>query len=472
MPQILLATQSYVSHSIPLSCQRLINAFMETTPPDAKSQVPLFGIPGMVEWTEVGEGPIRGMIMMNEILYVVSGSGFYSVDSSGGVIHIGDNIITRSPEVVSLAENGTQIVIVNGDAGYIYESTTGDFHQIFDPAFYPSDTVTFYDNYFVFNRSDTNQFFISAILNGNSYDGTDFASAEASAKPIIGITQNLQLLYIFSEDHFEIWYDAGTPDFPFQRYTGGVIWRGCKAPYSIIKQDQVIFFLGNDLVVYRIQGNVIVRVSTHPIEDIIGEEPNPDKIFFFPEELDGHKFVHVTLPTSKRTLSYDTTTQRWHERESLNSANKSLGRWRPNIAFDAYGYSLYGDSVDGMLSKRDWKVYTERGNTIKLLVHSQPYADDKMRLFCSRFELDMETGVGLTTGQGSDPQIMLRYSKDGGKTWSRLQQWRSLGKIGEYLQRIRWLRLGVAYVWVFELVITDPVRRAIIAAHGDFEKGM
>lgn len=442
---------------------------MEKTPPDAKSQTPVFGIPGMVDFATAGTGPVRGFTTMGGMLYAVSGNSFYSIAANGSITQIGSGIISGF-RPVSMAENGTQIVIVNGTAGYIYNGLT--LSQITDANFHPAFTVTFFDDYFVFDRTGTNQFFISGILDGNSYNGLDFASAESSAKNIVGITQNLQLLYIFSEDHYEIWYNAGTADFPFQRYTGGVIWRGCAAPLSIIKQDQVIFFLGNDGVFYLIQGNIPIRVSTHAIELIIAQEGDLSHVHCSTETLEGHKFIHMTLPNTNHTLTFDTTTKLWHERESWNEQGFSLKRWRQNCAIDAFGKTFYGDFFDGEVSYRDWNVYTERGNIIPFLAHSIIYHKDKQRIFCSRLELDMETGVGLTDGQGSDPQVMLRYSKDGGKTWSLLQPWRSLGKIGEFLVRLRWLRLGVAYQWCFEISCTDAVKRVLIAAHADFEEGM
>lgn len=63
-----------------------------------------------------------------------------------------------------------------------------------------------------------------------------------------------------------------------------------------------------------------------------------------------------------------------------------------------------------------------------------------------------------------DPQIMLQTSKDYGHTWST-ERWQSLGKIGEYLQRVRFSRLGRAYAFTFKLKISDPIKRAIIGVY-------
>ena len=75
----------------------------------------------------------------------------------------------------------------------------------------------------------------------------------------------------------------------------------------------------------------------------------------------------------------------------------------------------------------------------------------------------METGIGLATGQGSDPQVMLRWSDDGGETWSN-EHWRSAGKIGVYKARVLWNRLGSSRDRVYEITMSDPVPWRIIDA--------
>ena len=81
-------------------------------------------------------------------------------------------------------------------------------------------------------------------------------------------------------------------------------------------------------------------------------------------------------------------------------------------------------------------------------------------------QLDLETGGGLNTGQGSDPQVMLRWSDDGGHTWSN-EHWVSVGKIGQYGHRAIWRRLGMTTKLrdrVYEVSMTDPVKTAIVGA--------
>jgi hypothetical protein len=68
--------------------------------------------------------------------------------------------------------------------------------------------------------------------------------------------------------------------------------------------------------------------------------------------------------------------------------------------------------------------------------------------------------------QGADPQVMLRWSDDGGHTWSS-EHWASMGKIGQYYKRVIWRRLGMTVKLrdrVYEVSGTDPVKIAIMGA--------
>jgi hypothetical protein len=74
--------------------------------------------------------------------------------------------------------------------------------------------------------------------------------------------------------------------------------------------------------------------------------------------------------------------------------------------------------------------------------------------------------VGLVLGQGNDPQVMLRFSDDGGHTWSN-EKWAGMGKMGNYGFRAFWRRLGMTDKLrdrVYEVSGTDPVKIAIMGA--------
>ncbi len=381
-------------------------------------------------------------------------------------------------DIVSMADNGFQLCIVSGQAraGWILDtnpqSATFGFQQITDPSFYPANTVSFFDGYFIFDRIGTNEFFLSNLYDGTTYNGLDFASAESQPDFVTGTVQNLQLLFVICQEHLELWYDAGSFPFPFQRYTGAGISYGCVSPHTIIKQDGAIFFLGADKIFYRLQSTVPIRVSSHSVEHVIAQDGDITQAYCFTFTLEGHKMVGLTLPVSKKTVIFDISTGRWHDRESWDQNNASLGQWRATTAFRAFNNTYVGDGFNGNVNLLDWTTYTELGNTIRGLAYSIPYHQDRKRLTFFRFELDIQAGVGLPSGYGSDPQIMLGWSVDGAQTFKPLQFWRSMGKIGQYLTRLRWLRMGQARQWVFVVSVTDPVPRVIIGASADISVGM
>jgi hypothetical protein len=112
--------------------------------------------------------------------------------------------------------------------------------------------------------------------------------------------------------------------------------------------------------------------------------------------------------------------------------------------------------------------YTDNGATIRRERVMEALHRDRRLFEVNTFEVEMKAGVGLVSGQGSDPQVMLQYSKDGGNTWSA-ERWRSIGKIGEFGQRAVWNRFGTMTDFRARLVVTDPIEAAVISAYADVE---
>lgn len=93
-----------------------------------------------------------------------------------------------------------------------------------------------------------------------------------------------------------------------------------------------------------------------------------------------------------------------------------------------------------------------------------PHASEKqIWLFWDRLQIDIQAGTALATGQGSDPQIMLRWSDDGGSTWSH-EHWQSAGVLGNRTKRAIWRKMGRSRDRVFEMVVTDPVKWIFLQA--------
>jgi hypothetical protein len=401
-------------------------------------------------------------------MYAVSGNALYKINSQYVATRLG-TIANNGP--VSMSDNGTQLFIAANPQGYIYNASTNVFQQITDADFPGAVTVGYLDGYFVFNEPSSQKIWVTALLDGTSVDPLDFASAEGSPDGVVGIIVDHRELWVFGTNSVEVWYDAGTADFPLQRIQGAFNEIGCVAPYSIAKMDNGIFWLGQDArgqgIVYRSEGYTGKRVSTHAVEWQIQQYGNLSDAVAYTYQQDGHSFYVLIFPSANTTWVYDASTQAWHERAGFSAGEFTRHRSNCQVFFN--NEVIVGDYQNGNLYAFDLDVYADNGSIQKWLRtwRALPTGKNDLRRTAHHsLQLDCETGVGLNEGQGSDPQVMLRWSDDGGHTWSN-EHWTSIGKIGQFGKRAFWRRLGMTLKLrdrVYEVSGTDPVKIAIMGA--------
>jgi hypothetical protein len=480
MPPIPFATSSYRHESLPISAQRVLNCYAERQPQGAKSQVTVHGSPGIITFATCGTGPIRGRCMLGGVLYVVSGGSLYSVsnDPTPVVTELG-GVISGSG-VVSMADNGNEIMIVNGSLGYLYDTTSG-FRLVTDTDFVAGNTVTYSDGFFLVPRANTNEWARSDSLDGSSWNALAFATKEAKSDNLRAVLNVNEVIHLLGEKSSELDGNNGAANFPYQRIPGGTLDRGIIAPYATAQEDQGLFVLGDDRIAYRMSGTQLSRISNHAIEQTWQGYTATSDCFGLAYTWKGHKFAAWTFPTQQAALGdttswvFDISSGLWHERLSYDLNGVPLGRWRGNMAIDAYGKTLIGDAFSGRIGYLSNDVTTEFDCPVRFSATSQPYSAGDKALFHSQLTLDMEAGVGLSTGQGSDPQVMLDVSDDGGRTWASVQYWSALGRQGAYTTWVRYDQLGSTErggTRVYRATISDPVRRTLIGAHSDMYPGI
>jgi hypothetical protein len=372
---------------------------------------------------------------------------------------------------VSIADNGTQIFFACNPDGYIYNESTGVFAKITDPDFAGAVTVAYLDGYFVFNQPNSQIIWVTQLLDGTSVDPLDFASAEGSPDGVVGLISDHRELWVFGTDSVEFWYDSGATDFPLQRIQGAFNEIGCVSAYTIAKMDNGLFWLGTDArgqgIVYRANGYTGQRISTHAIEYAIAQYGNISDAIAYTYQQEGHAFYVLTFPSGNATWVYDVATQAWHERAGWNSGE--FTRHRSNCQCNFGGNIIVGDYQTGNIYTLDLDVYADNGDVQKWLRswRALPSGQNNLKRTAHHsLQLNCESGVGLNNGQGDDPQAMLRWSDDGGHTWSN-EHWSPMGKIGAYYHRVFWRRLGMTLKLrdrVYEVSGTDPVKIAIMGA--------
>ena len=463
---------SYVARSVNAADNRLVNLFPEIVPEAGKEPAFLSRCPGLRRKSSIGDGPIRGLWKVNDIMYAVSGDTFYKVETYGRTRLKGTAIGTvTGTGPVSMSDNGTQIFIACNPDGFIYNTSTEVFAEITDPDFAGAVTVGYIDGYFVFNEPNSSRFWVTQLLDGTSVDPLDFASAEGDPDNLVSLIVDHREIWLFGTNSTEVWYDAGTADFPLQRIQGAFNEIGCAAPYSVAKVDNSVFWLGSDSrgrgIVYRNNGYKGQRVSTHAVEWQIQQYTDISDALAYTYQQDGHAFYVLIFPTANTTWVYDASTQAWHERAGWD--NGDFTRHRSNCQVVYNNEIIVGDYENGNLYAFDLTDYSDNGDIQKWLRSWRALptgTNDLKRSSQHTLQIDCEAGVGTNTGQGSDPQMMLRWSDDGGHTWSN-EHWMSMGKIGEYYRRAFARRMGMTLKLrdrVYELSGTDPVKITIMGA--------
>ena len=495
---------TYVARSVNAADARMVNLFPEIVPEAGKEPAFLNRAPGLKLLNTIGNGPIRGLWAFSSsdsTAFVVSGTQLYKITTSYVATLIG-TVAGTGP--VSLADNGTQLFIAAKGPSYIYTNTTNAFGQITDPDFPGAVTVCYLDGYFVFNEPNSQKMWVTQLLNGTSIDPLEFASTEGSPDGLVAVASNFREVWAFGTNSIEVWYDVGATDYPLQRIQGAFNELGCAAPYSVAKMDNGLFWLGRDRrgqgIVYRANGYTGVRISTHAVEWQIQQYADMSDAIGYTYQQDGHSFYVLVFPSANTTWVYDAATQAWHERAGFN--NGEFTRHRSNCQMAFNNKIVVGDFQNGNIYAFDLDDFSDNGSIQKWLRswRALPTGQNNLKRTTQHMmQLDCESGVGLNgyvipeviylqtendtflitesddyliaeqetvATQGADPQVMLRWSDDGGHTWSN-EHWASMGKIGQYYKRVIWRRLGMTVKLrdrVYEASGTDPVKIAIMGA--------
>lgn len=459
---------SYVARSVNAADSRMVNLFPEIVPEAGKEPGFLQRAPGLRLLATVGTGPIRGLWTFGGFGYVVSGNKLYKLTTSYTATELG---AVSGSGPVSMSDNGTQLFVACNGPSYIYNAGTGVFQQITDPDFPGAVTVGYLDGYFVFNEPNSQKVWVTSLLEGTQIDPLDFASAEGAPDQMVSLIVDHREVWLFGTNSVEVWYDAGNADFPLARIQGAYNEIGCAAAYSVAKLDNGLFWLGSDArgngIVYRANGYTGQRISTHAVEWQIQQYGDISDAIAYTYQQDGHAFYVLTFPSANATWVYDVSTQAWHERAGFS--NGQFTRHRSNCQMNFNNEIIVGDYENGKLYAFDLDKYTDDTATQKWLRswRALPTGQNNLKRTAQHsLQLDCEAGVGLVTGQGSEAEVMLRWSDDGGHTWSN-EHWRSMGKIGQTGRRVLWRRLGMTMKLrdrVYEVSGTDPVKIAIMGA--------
>lgn len=439
-----------------LNAQRLINMYAEKAPPGSLLEFILRSGPGLSAFATIGAGPIRGVHVMDSVLFIVSGTDLYSVDSDGAGTLRGSAGTIAGTGFVSMESNAIgELMITNSSGtGWLWDGATLATLASYDADFADDATsLTFLDQYFIFTKSGTGQVHAFDLNTGKSYNPSSFGTAEASPDNVVQAYAFGGNIWVFGTITTEVWYNSGATTFPFERIPGAVFEDIGGVLNTVADIDNSLHWRSSDGIVYAATQLQPQRISTHAVEYKIKDWTNH---YAFTYKDEGHAFY--VLGADEGAVVFDRTTGFWHERDSF-----TVNRWRATSYASAYGKHLVGDYLIGRIYEMSLSNYADGVNALQRRIISPPLHRGGAYMSVPLLQVHFEHGIGLTSGQGSDPQVVMDWSDDGGKTYGN-EHWGSIGKIGEYEARAIWRKTGTFRQRVYRMTYSEPTKFSVYGA--------
>lgn len=436
------------------------------------------GTPGLTEWLDLGGTKVQALFVHSGNAYALASGVLYKITSNKVVSNLGTAAL-GSRERISWAATNEQVIFADGNGGRVLTVSSGAIESPITDSDYENSIVQVAatSNYALGLVPDSDQVDVSSLNDVASWVSTSYKESDKRYDNNVSIIVNNELVWVFGEVSTEIWYDSGAGTVPFDNAISGTLSMGCAAAESPAVMNNVTYWLAQDDK--GLQG--LVRSSGADIEKLMPEEivseiatyESYSDAFSWTCTIDGHDWYVLTFPTKEivdgitlgTSWVFDATSNSWFEWKSLYTntdlPEPTYTRHRANCHMFFNGEHIVGDYESGKLYKLDPYIYTDDGEIIesKVVTSMVDYRGSNLAILGLRLEVEN----AVANEDVSDPQIMIRYSKDYGRTWSNTL-YRDLGQTGEYNKEVRVNSLGTGKNFTLEVSITDPVQRVIVGA--------
>lgn len=450
------------------------------------SVIGLLGCPGLLRTTFLGgstsltNGEVRGLYVLpggNSLLaaadnfffvLTVTVPGTATTPPQFSTLLVGNLANTTGP--VQMQDNGAggQVFIDDGVQGYVFTIATNAFAVVADPNYLGTSRIAFIDGFLLFNQPGTQKIYCSPNYSTGPFNGAFFEINDSTPDNVVTHAALKRAWWVLNEKSTQVWYNAGGAFFPFQRIDGAMLQIGCQAAQSLAPFNEGLMWLAKSErgqnVVVQTSGYSYEVISTRAVDHAIASYNVVSDAIAYTYQEEGHEFYVITFPTQDVTWVYDGTSGLWHQRLSFDTLT-GFHRHRSNCYANFQNQRLVGDYANGRLYRMSRQYYDDDGQPL-VCWRRTPHiwdGDHRSRVFHSRLQIEFAPGVGLSTGQGSNPECILKWSDDGGANYGN-EHLASVGRIGETKNRAIWRRLGYARDRIYDARYSEPTVRDVVGA--------
>jgi hypothetical protein len=401
-----------------------------------------------------GSGVNRGMTVFKNELYQVVDDELYKITSDAVKTTLGT--ISGTNRCI-FANDGTNLVITTGGSGY--QLTGSTLTEITDTDFQNGNSVTYLNQRMIYDGAG-GKFQWSEVGDPDNIAPNNFATGESAPDDTIRVLAWREQLYLFGENTVETWYNSTSADTPFIRVQNATMQVGLSAIHSVQQTDEFVYFLGDDRRVYRFSATQPQNITSIAISHQLDKLGDLSGAVSDIVRIEGQSFYILTV--QGKTFSYNEESGAWFNLSTTADETE----YRFNSFVEVYGKRLCADG--GSILELDLDTYDNNGEVIineRVFgpISSKDLGLGDSRVLMSRLWLDIEAGVGLATGQGDSPQLMVSASFDGGRSFINESDV-LMGRAGEGRIDVKWDHCESFRTMFVKIRCSDPVFFSLFGA--------
>ena len=419
---------------------------------ESNSRVGMHDFPGLKEFG-VSSGADRGWHVMADVLYKLNGTSLYKVLANGTYTSLGS--VPGSGRAV-FADDGSNLLFVTGGVLYKYDGST--VSTITQTVVSGVISVAFINSQFIITGADA-IFAVSDPGDPDTWNALNFAQEETSPDGLLRAYVFSQLVYMVGNKTVVPWYNSGVGNPPFDRQDTSLVNIGGGGTHAVTNTDQFMYLFGDDRKFYQVIGASSRNITTSAVAHIVEAFDTVSDCILSSFIFEGQDFVLASFPSAGKTLCFSEPNNYWVE---LSSGTDEPGdRWYGNSVISCYGKTLVADYRNGNVYELDGDTYTDAGDTRLRIRTLAPITGSMIgspgrRITHSHTRIEMQCGVGLATGQGSNPVLMCQTSNDGGHTWGS-EEHVPMGVMGDYVRAVDFFQFCTGYEIRIKIKCSDPV---------------